>query len=166
MLHAKFYFGDIDGKAISPYPSPNLSGDWEIVKAFINPLATHTFSVTYKTGRSQTRSATTQHAWDISADVAYGIFSASAKYSGYAKKTDSTTWSTEKTVTNSITVEAGKTVVMWHYVFNIEQYGDEFAFQSNIIGNTDNPNIKPKIWFRFKGKNIDLILHVIVSLDW
>ena len=41
---AKFYFGNLDGTEISPYPNPNLSGTWEVIKAFIAPKASHTFT--------------------------------------------------------------------------------------------------------------------------
>ena len=42
---AKFYLGNLNGDPISPYPSPNLSGDWKLLQAFVTPLADHTYSI-------------------------------------------------------------------------------------------------------------------------
>ena len=140
---AKFYFGDLHGKAMSPYPEPNLSGDWKLLQAFVTPLADHTYSETYKVGRSKTDTEATQHAWSVSADVAYGYFSASAEYSGYVEKTTSETWSEEKEETTTISVKKGQSVFVWQYVFGMAQYGEELHFNSTIIGDTDSQSKKP-----------------------
>ena len=142
---AKFYFGNLEGDPMSPYPNPNLSGDWELLRAFVTPLADHTYSVTYKVGKSTTKSETTQHAWNISVEVAKGIFSASAEYSGYVENTSSETWSEEKEESYEISVTKGKSVWVWQYVFGLSQYGDEMLFQSNIIGDTNSQDKKPQI---------------------
>ena len=71
---AKFYLGNLNGDPISPYPSPNLSGDWKLLQAFVTPLADHTYSMTYKVGKSKTESQTTHQAWNISVGVAKGAF--------------------------------------------------------------------------------------------
>ena len=34
---ARFNFGDINEYPMSPYPSPNLSGDWKLVRDFVTP---------------------------------------------------------------------------------------------------------------------------------
>lgn len=140
---AKFYFGDINGDPISPYPDRNLSGDWKLLKAFVDPLATHTYSVTYKTGHSEEETDTIRHAWKISAKAAYGMFKASAEYSGFAERSSSNTWSQEKDETYSITVQKGETVAVWQYVFAVEQLGEEKVFRSNIIGDSNDPESPP-----------------------
>ena len=108
-------------------------------------MATHTYTQEYKVGKSQTKSVTEHNAWKVSAGVAIKWFSASAKYSGFVKKTSSSTWSSEYEETTSVKVEAGKTVVVWQFVFGAEQYGDEYAFQSSIIGDTDSVDRQPSI---------------------
>lgn len=142
---AKFYFGDLDGKEMSPYPAPELSGSWKVVKAFINPLAQHTYTQTYKVGKSMSTSVTEQHAWNVSAGAAFKFFSGSAEYSGMVEKTSESTWSTESEESTTITVEAGKTVVMWQYVFGMMQYDEGLAFQSNILGDSNSLDVEPEI---------------------
>ena len=142
---AKFYFGKLDGTEISPYPNPNLSGTWKVVKAFIDPKASHTFTQTYKVGKVLTRSTTVQHAWKVSAKGAYGAFKASAEYSGFVEKSSENTWSSEYEETATIEVTAGKTVVVWQFVFGMQQYDEEYSFQSSIIGDTDSLDVHPSI---------------------
>ena len=142
---AKFYFGKLDGTEISPYPKPNLSGTWKVVKAFIDPKASHTFTQTYKVGKVLTRSTTVQHAWKVSAEGAYGAFKASAEYSGFVEKSSENTWSSEYEETATIEVTAGKTVVVWQFVFGMQQYDEEYSFQSSIIGDTDSLDVHPSI---------------------
>ena len=142
---AKFYFGDLSGAEISPYADPNLSGTWKVVKAFIDPIATHTFTAKFKVGKTRTKSVTEQHGWKVSVGAAIGWFQASAEYSGFIQKASSNTWSSEYEETTTIKVEAGKTVVVWQFVFGMEQYGDEYSFQSSIIGNTDSLDKTPEI---------------------
>ena len=88
---------------------------------------------------------TEQHAWKVSVGVAKGWFEGSAEYSGFIEKASSNTWSSEYEETTTIKVEAGKTVVVWQFVFGAEQYGDEYSFQSSIIGNTDSLDKTPEI---------------------
>ena len=143
---AKFYFGDLDGNAISPYPSPNLNGDWKIVKAFVTPQTSHEFTVTYKVGKMQSKSTTTQLAWKVSAGVEIeGIFSASTEFSGMVSKTSSSTWTEEREESHTISVKKGETIVVWQYLFSMEQYGDEWSFQSSIIGDTNSLDVKPTL---------------------
>ena len=99
----------------------------------------------YKVGMSQTQSTTTQHAWKFSAEASYKMFSANAEYSGFVNKTTSSTWSEEKEESHSISVTEGETVAVWQYVFTIEQYGDEWSFQSTIIGDTNSLDVKPTL---------------------
>ena len=139
----KFYFGDIDGKAISPYPQPNLSGDWQLLQAFITPMADHTYNVKYKIGRSKTESQTTHQAWSVSAGAAYGFFSGSVEYSGYLEHTTSDTWNEEREESITINVKKGHSVYVWQYVFGAAQYGDELRFHSTIVGDTDSEDKKP-----------------------
>ena len=143
---ARFYFArNLEGDATSPYPRPNLSGDWKLLKGFVTPLATQSYSLTYKVGRSKTESEETQLAWKLSVKTAKGFFSSSQEYSGYVKNTSSETWSEEKEETYKITVTKGQSVFVWQYVFGLSQYGDEVKFQSTIIGNTDNRDKKPTL---------------------
>lgn len=143
---ARFYFGDLNGNPMSPYPSPNLSGDWKLVRAFVTPETSHTYTITYKVGKSQTRSMTTQHAWKISAGIEIKeIFSASAEYSGFVERTSSNTWTEEREESHTINVSEGETIVVWQYLFTMEQYGDEWSFQSTIIGDTNSLDVKPQL---------------------
>ena len=143
---ARFYFGDINGNPLSPYPSPNLNGDWKVLRAFITPEASHTYTVKYTVGRSQTRSTTTQVAWKVSAGVNIKqVFSASAEFSGFVQVANSDTWTEQKEQTHEITVEKGKTVVVWQYTFYMEQYGDEWSFHSSIVGDTNSLDVMPTL---------------------
>ena len=143
---AMFYFGGIDGVPMSPYTSLNVIGNWTVLKAFITPKVTHTYSMTYKVGRSQTTSFTPLHAqWKISAETAYKHYKASSEYSGYVEKSDKSTWSEEKEVTRGIQVEKGETVVIWQFVFTVEQLGEKCSFNSSIIGDTNSLDFHPKI---------------------
>ena len=116
-----------------------------MLKAFITPLADHTYSETYTVGRSKTDTETTQHAWSVSAEVAYGYFTGKAEYSGYVENTTSETWNEEKQQTTTISVKKGQSVFVWQYVFGMAQYGDELHFHSTIIGDTDSESKKPVI---------------------
>ena len=142
---ARFYFVGTSMKRVSPYPTPNMAGDWKIVHAVIDPMATHTYTYKYKVGKSRTQTRTEHHAWSISAEVAKGIFSASATYSGFVERSDSQTWTEEKEITNQITVVPGKSVVTWQYIFCIEQYGDEYQFLSNVQADTNSRDVVPKV---------------------
>ena len=142
---AKFFFGNLGGDCISPYPTPNLSGDWKLLQAFVTPLADHTYSVTYTVGKSVTKSQTTQNAWNVSVGAAKDLFSASAEYSGFVQKSSSTTWKEEMQQKYTINVKKGQSVWVWQYVFGISQYDDEIRFQSTIIGDTDSQDKKPVI---------------------
>ena len=142
---AKFYFHDLDGKPIkSPYPKPYLSGDWKMIRGWVTPKSDHTYTVAYKIGRSKMDSEETQFAWDVSAQVAKGFFTADAKFSGFVEHLSSQTWSEEIEVTTTNTVKKGQpTVFVWQYVFKMAQYGEELEFQSTIIGDTDSESKKP-----------------------
>ena len=142
---AKFYFGDLKGNPISPYPGPNLSGDWKLLQAYITPLADHTYSQTYKVGRSTTTSTTTHHAWNVTAEVAKGFFSGSSSYSGFVEHSKSETWEEEREETFTFSVKKGQLVWVWQYVFGVAQYDDEMSFHSTIIGDTDSADKKPVI---------------------
>ena len=142
---AKFYFGDNSGNLISPYPDPDLSGDWQLVQAFVTPLADHTYSLTYKVGKSTTTSETTQTAWKVSAEVAVEAFTASTELSGYVEKTSSETWTEEKEETYAISVTKGQSVYVWQYIFGMSRYGEDVYFKSSIIGDTNSHDIKPTI---------------------
>ena len=142
---AKFYFGDIDGKPMSPYPSPNLSGDWKVVTAFITPEASHRKTIKHKVGKSNTKTTTTQHGWKISEGFDFeGIFSANAEYSGYVENAQATTWMEEREEIHTFNVIKGETVVVWQYVFAMERFGDEWSFKSTIIGDTNSLDVKPQ----------------------
>ena len=141
----RFYFGDASGNLISPYPKPFLGGDWKLVKAYITPRATHTHTETYRVGRSHSSTATVHRAWSVSVGFAKGLFSAGAEYSGFVERSRDDTWSTEHTEEVSIHVTAGETVVVWQYVYTMEQYNEMLTFRSNILGDTDSMNVKPTL---------------------
>ena len=140
---AKFYFGDINKNPISPYPEPNLSGDWKLLQAYMTPLADHTYSETYKVGRSATDTTTNQHSWSVSTEVAIKFFSAKAEYAGFVEASSSSTWNEEREESRTISVTKGQTVCVWQYVFGMAQYGEELHFNSTIIGDTDSKYKKP-----------------------
>ena len=142
---AQFYFGDINGVPMSPYSSVKLTGNWKVLKAFITPKATHKYKVNYKTGRSLTPISEYEYAWSLPEVAAYKMFKATAEYFGFVEKSDSNTWGEEKDETKEITVEKGKTVVVWQYVFKAEQLGDECSYFSTIIGDTHSLDIEPKL---------------------
>ena len=116
-----------------------------MIKAFIDPKASHTFTQKYKVGKSLTSSATERHAWKVSAEVAKSIFSASAEYSHYVEKSSKKTWSQEYEETTTIVVETGQTVVVWQFVFGMHQYNEIYSFQSSIIGDTNSLDHTPRI---------------------
>ena len=142
---AKFYFGDENKNPISPYPTPDHSGDWNLLRAFITPQADHTYNQTYKIGRSKTETDMSQHAWSVSAGFAMGLFSADGDYRGAVEETSSETWSEEKEESYTISVTGDKSVFVWQYTFTISQFGEEVKFLSSIIGDTNDVNVKPKI---------------------
>ena len=142
---AKFYFGNLDGSRLSPYPEPDLLGEWKLFKAYITPLADHSYSETYKVGKTVSESQTTQHAWNISAEVAKGMFSANAEYAGYVEISSNKTWSEETEQITTISVSKGKSVWIWQYVFSMSQYNERIDYQSNIMGDTDSEDKKPEI---------------------
>ena len=141
----KFYFGDKSGNAMSPYPDPDLSGDWELLQAFVTPLADHTYTMTYKVGKSTTTSETTESAWSVSAEYAVEVFMASVELSGYVEKTSSETWTEETEETYAISVTQGQSVYVWQYVFGLSRFGENVYFKSSIIGDTDSHEVKPTI---------------------
>ena len=140
---AKFYFANLEGDAMSPYPNASISGEWKLIQAFVTPLADHTYTVTFAVGRGKKQHQTTQHAWNVSVETAKALFTAKAEYSGYVENTSSETWSEEKEETYTVGVRSGQSVFVWQYVFSLSQYGDEINFQSTIIGDTDSQDKKP-----------------------
>ena len=140
---AKFYFGKLDGTPISPYPTPKLCGTWKMIKAVINPAASHEFQQRYKVGKSFSSSKTQRHAWNVFVGFAREVFSANAAYSGFVEISSAKTWSMEYEEITTIKVQRGQTVVVWQYVFGMQQYGEEYSFQSSIIGYTNSLNEKP-----------------------
>ena len=145
---AMFYFGGIDGVPMSPYTSPNVTGNWKVIEAFVTPKATRNYGMTYKVGRSQITTFTPLHAQlKISAEAAYKLCNASAECSAYVEKSDKNTWSEEMEVRRDIHVEKGETVVIWQYVFTVERLGEKFSFNSSIIGDTNSLDSPPKADF-------------------
>ena len=140
---AKFYFGDISGNKISPYPAPKLSGTWKMIKAFIDPKTSHTYKQEYKIGKSHSKQRTEHHAWKVSAEIAKSTFKASTEYSGFVEKVSTSTWASEYKEEATINVVAGQTIVVWQFVFGMEQYGEEYSFQSDIIGDTHSIKVTP-----------------------
>jgi hypothetical protein len=151
---AKFYLGDEKGNPIPPYPPvhrDDIDSNWKVVKAFLSPLAAHSFTVKYKTGRMQTKSESTHNVWKISGNVGFKCFKElGGEYSELLDKLDSTTWSEEREETSTIEVippSNGQTspasVVVWQYVFFASQYNEEFSFQSPLIADTNSLNKRP-----------------------
>ena len=140
---AKFYFGDINKNPITPYPEPNLSGDWKLLVAFMTPLADHTHTERYTVGRSKTDTETNNHAWNVSVEVAIKFFSAKAEYSGFVEKSSSSTWTEEREETRTVFVKEGQSVCVWQYVFCMTQYGENLHFNSTYLGDTDSTMKKP-----------------------
>lgn len=131
--------------SLKAQPPPQLSGAWQIVLAVTNPRATHTETLTVKTGMSQSTSSTTQSAWSVSATVAKGWFSASASYSESASQSSAQTWSTESERTRTITVEAGESVVRWQYVYTARHAdGRVLQFRSSHFHDTNSIHVTPR----------------------
>ena len=142
---AKFFFGNKDRVPISPFPTPERKGDWNLLRAFITPLADHTYNQTYKIGRSKSETDMSQRGWSVSAQFAMGLFSGKGEYSNVLQLTSNETWSEEKEESYTIRVSEGKSVFVWQYTFSLCQYGEEVKFLSSIIGDTDDVNKKPVI---------------------
>ena len=128
---SKFYLGDVNGKAVSPYLPPSLSGDWELVKAFTQPSVV-AVDYTVRIGRVHTKCITSaigeKVGWNISDSVALETFSASPEFSGLVQKTTRSTWSLAVSRSLSLSaVEPGKTAVAWQYVFRMARYGEEYV---------------------------------------
>ena len=144
-LHNRFYFSDSSGRKISPYPKPVLKGSWKIFKSFINPKADRTYTLEFTRGKSQTKSKTTRQGWSISASFAIGLFSASTELSGFVEVTTEDTWREEQKITKTYHVKAGKTVVIWQYVYEMDQYDEQYIFKSNIEADTHSLKRKPSL---------------------
>lgn len=133
-----FKFVDASGKEVNPYPTPHLLGNWKMINSILNPDVNHTYTFSYTTGKSQTQSSTSQHAWSVSAEVSSDWFSASGDYSGYVEKTSQDTFYEEKTVERSIIVKPGQSVVTWQWALGAVQNGDILHFKSNILTDTNS----------------------------
>ena len=140
---ARFFFVNNLGEKISPYPTPELRGEWKIIFAVDDPKAIHTYEIKHKVGRSVTTTTTEQHSWNISAEIGIKWFSASAEYGGFVQRANSQTWNEETEVTHKIEIKPGKSVVVWQYVFSASQFDDECVFSSNILGDTTSVDNKP-----------------------
>ncbi|XP_063445824.1 galactose-binding lectin-like [Mytilus trossulus] len=133
-------------KEVLIYGNTSVNGHWRRINAIINPKAEHTHTISYTVGKSKTesRSSTFSFKWEVSGGIlahtalgsVTGSVSASTEY--MIKKASSSTWSEEKTVTNTIIVDPGKTVVTWQYVFDVAQCDHKAIFHSNILADTDD----------------------------
>lgn len=142
---AKFYFGDLEAHYKYPYSerSTTVSHHWKLLQAFIEPKTDRSLEVTYKVGRAKNSSKTVMHAWKVSAEVAYSFIKAGVGYDGSFSSVEASTLTEEKTVALTIQVPKDQTICVWQYVYCIAQYGDEIAFLSNIIRDTDSIDKKP-----------------------
>ena len=146
IVSSKFYFQNKSSKQyISPYPKATLTAGWDLLRAFISPIADHTYKQTYRIGRSKSVSKTSEHTWEVSGKVAYGWFSAEAKYSGALKETSQETWNEEREESYTISVTGNQSVFVWQYVFTVSQYNEEIKFLSSIIGDTSDASKTPSI---------------------
>ena len=127
------------------YPTPTLGGSWKIINAVIDPKAERTTTVSYTVGKSNTKSASTQHAWSVSAGISIKWFEASDKYSGHVAHTQETIWQESKTVEYVIKVIPGETVVTWQWNFSAEQYDEEMMFSSTILRDTSSLHTPPSL---------------------
>ena len=146
---SKFLFLNQSNEWVSPYPHPELRGHWNLLRAFVTPIADHTYKQKYKIGRSRTETEMEKHAWKVSAKVAFGFFSGKteikAEYSGAVQETSSETWGEEKEESYTISVTGNRSVFVWQFVFTMSQCDEEVRFLSTIIGDTADPNTKPSI---------------------
>ena len=141
---ATFIMTDSRGNEISPYPPVTLSGTYRLLQATVNAEADHTFEITHEIGEERTETSTVNNAWNVSAGVAKGLFSASAEYSGFVEKSSAQTWSSKITVKRTISIKKGQTVATWQYDFGLSQYGDGYTYFSNIVVDTDDPDKPPQ----------------------
>lgn len=146
-LHASttFYFGDADANKISPYPDPEINGDWILVNDTQNPEGSGTRTGRYKVGREQTKSVKRHCAWSVSPDVAKHLFSSSSELSEHFRITYEDTWSSAHDVNTEVEVKAGKSFVVWQFAFIMTQYEEELTFWSDIFKTTDSKNEKPTL---------------------
>ena len=141
----RFQTVDSSGKEISPYPKPELAGQWRMINCIIDPAATYEYILSYTIGKSHTKSSTTHHEWSVSAGVSTEWFSSSVEYSGYVEKTTEDTWYESKTAERKIIVTPGRTIVTWQWTFSAHQYGDSLQFESNIVTDTYSLKEPPKL---------------------
>lgn len=144
-VSSKFLFRSQSGNYKSPYPKATLSAGWDLLRAFITPIADHTYKQTYRIGRSKSVSKASEHTWEVSGSVAYGWFVAEASYSGALKETSQETWNEEREESYTISVTGNPSVFVWQYVFTVSQYNEEIKFLSSIIGDTSDANEPPLI---------------------
>ena len=140
---ARFHLVDSNHKEIDVYPTPRLFGSWKLVFCVINPQATQTHKHKYTVGTEASTSKTTRHAWKVSAEVSFNWFKSSASYSGFAEKTDSSTWKETTEKEDDIVIEKGPTVAVWQWNFGANQYNQQKIFESTIFKHTSDPKNPP-----------------------
>ena len=101
-----FVHPDNPSKEISIYGKPTVTAEWTIVRAIINPIATHEEDVVITQGKSKTKSTSHdfQFKWEISTEAKelFLSFDTSESFQRDVKRSSSDSWSEETTVTRKI----------------------------------------------------------------
>ena len=144
---AYFYFANTEMKMASPYPPPNLSHEWKLLRSSLDPHERYQISISYKMGMSRSKTANRDlpDTWTISGEDAKELFSSSEVYSSASQLASGDAWKEETDVKTDISVHQGNSVVVWQCIFVLEQYGDEYKFGSSILEYTDSPTKKPQL---------------------
>ncbi|KAH3846805.1 hypothetical protein DPMN_089112 [Dreissena polymorpha] len=147
------------------YGATKLFGKWKIIHMVLNPTAGHLLTLQVKVGKSTTESRKTafEYSWETSAGVKLDILNLSASQSMkfMMEQTSSQTWSTETTTTSQITVNPGKTVVTWQWLFDVKQNETKSVCQSHLLANTGSETEVPRD-LQYKvltGRNRQLLLN-------
>ncbi len=83
---------------------------------------------------------------EVSATIS-GIFSSKTNVKTTFQQTSTETWHEETTISDTISVKAGQSVVVWQYVY-IGKYADQkINFNSNIFEHTKSLNDVPDAHF-------------------
>ena len=143
-LSSQFFFGDVNGVPISPYPNPTISGNWKIIRSFVSPQIKRVVTETYKVGRSMNQTTMQQIAWSISVEYAKLLVKGNAKLSVDLSKTSNSTWEEEKEVSVEMTVVPGKSIYVWQFAYEFSQYGDNLIFMSNLVGDSNSKDKEPQ----------------------
>jgi len=113
------------------------AGDWEYVFGVDNPKATHMHSVSTSNGYTRGQSNSFTAGIKITESVGIeGVFQDSVELAFSATHTNSQTWSQSKTVTDTVTITAGKSVHVWQWKLTCMGFTDYGLFTEKLTFGT------------------------------